>query len=186
MLEGEGDAVVEQAPAIPHPPIVPVTNHRAAIITWANWGVTHHPHFNNQPQVNYAFTGYYPEHSKPGTLPISVSCSGFITLMAEWANCPDPNGLAFDGRAYTGYMLDHCTEIAALDAKPADLIVYGPGEGEHVVIIVGVGPDGVLVHEHGDFRVISHGKQGDPIVTSNSIEASIHAAPQRFLRWLPV
>lgn len=156
-----------------------MTNERHALITWANWGVTNHAH------INYEEVRPIPVNFPHGHLPFTTDCSGFVTLMAKWAGCPDPNGLGYDGQGFTGTLLSHCKEVAALDAKPADLIVYGPGEGSHVVIITGVGPDGVIVHEHGDFRVISHGKQGDPIVTSNSIEASIHAAPQRFLSWLP-
>lgn len=166
-------------PAPPEPPpLVPVTSHRHALTTWCAWGVAHRAH------INYAEVRPIPVGLPHGTLPFTTDCSGFVTLMSKWAGCPDPNGRGYDGQGFTGTILAHCQHIDADDAKAGDLIVYGPDSGDHVVVIVGVGFDG-LGTEAGDFRVVSHGRQGDPIQTTNRVEAEFHRPPQRFVRWLP-
>lgn len=162
----------------PHP-VAPAENHRQAFVQWLLWGVKHHDQVGHHDQIGYAFIGTYPRGLKAGTLPLNVSCSGFVTVMAEWAGCPDPNGLHFGGLAYTGYMLSHCEGISREQATSGDLAVLGPGNGDHVVSLV------TPRRADGDFGCVSHGKPGDPWQTLLSVEAAAHPSPTRFLRFLP-
>jgi len=85
------------------------------------------------------------------------------------AGLPDPNGLGYQTLGYTGTLLDHAQKAGAILtdvalAKPGDLIVYGPGTGEHVAVIVKAGKDPLTV-SHGDesgpqlMRVSQDGRQ---------------------------
>lgn len=145
---------------------------RDQFVEWLMWGVYNHDRFI------YSERRPIPVKLKPAAKgPIVTDCSGFITLMAKWAGAPDPNGLKYNGEGYTGTLLDYGLLMLEAKALPGDLIIYGPGPGQHVV--------GITKILDGDFEVASHGKQGDPRLTTNSAEAAIHSAPVRFRRWLP-
>jgi hypothetical protein len=109
-------------------------------------------------------------------LPQWADCSSFVTGIARWAGCSDPNGLHYR-YGFTGTLLNHCNHIPPANAKPGDLIVYGPGSGHHVVVIVAPGGD-------GDLEVVSHGHQGTPELILHSIMAQYQPGPVSFLRWL--
>jgi cell wall-associated NlpC family hydrolase len=112
--------------------------------------------------------------------PITCDCSAFITYLWSWNGCPDPNGLNYDGEGYTGTLLTHDEHIAQIlsnneviareKARPGDLVVYGPGAGEHVAIVVQGGLDPLTV---------SMGQEGDPSYVYVSQDGRI---PQTFLR----
>jgi hypothetical protein len=56
---------------------------------------------------------------------------------------------------------------------PGDLVVFGPGTGDHVVVIVAVG---------SVITVVSHGQEAGPIQVALHVEADSHKPPVRFLR----
>jgi cell wall-associated NlpC family hydrolase len=69
-------------------------------------------------------------------------------------------------------MVDACAHIPKAQARPGDLVVFGPGTGEHVVIIVGTG---------NDPDVVSHGQEAGPCALGLSTEAACHNKPITFL-----
>ncbi len=146
---------------------------RMAMHKWALWAIQHHGQFTytEGPQR------WHMVESKPGTLPQFCDCSAFVTGLAKWAGAGDPNGLAYKG-GYTGTLLTHCNHITKKQARMGDLIVYGPGTGTHVVMVLErLGA--------GDFSVVSHGHQGDPGQYLHSrFIAYFGANSARYLRWL--
>lgn len=139
---------------------------RPHIVSWANWGVTNHSGFNYTEGL-LRMSGI----NKPGVLPCSCDCSAFVTYCYNWAGAPDPNGQGYNGTGYTGTLLEHGTPITVSEAIPGDVIVYGPGTGEHTAIIVQAGNDPLTV---------SMGEQGDP----NYVRVSQDGRqPQRYLRF---
>lgn len=139
---------------------------------WLQWGCGP----TQEPNIHYAEVRPIPVYRQPGFLPLTVDCSGYITLCAKWAGCPDPNGLNFDGEGFTGTLLGHCQHIRQVDAEPGDLIVYGSGSGHHVVGIVG--------KLTGDFQTVSHGQEKGPVLVKHSVEQAYQPAPATFLRFL--
>jgi hypothetical protein len=79
---------------------------------------------------------------------LAIDCSGFVTVCYNWAKAPDPNGLHYDGRGYTGTILQAGEPIRPEAALISDLIVFGRGTGNHVVLIVETGAN-PLVASHG-------------------------------------
>lgn len=140
---------------------------RSRIVANALWGVRH------ASQIHYAQTRPVDGLHRPRKLPLTTDCSGFVTVCYAWAHAPDPNGRAYDGGAFTGYLLHHCTRIKRADARPGDLVVFGPGGGEHVVIIVGAGRQ---------IMVVSHGQEAGPLELPLRVEAAAHRRPVRYLR----
>ena len=116
----------------------------------------------------------------PGVEPVTTDCSGFVTMVYLLAGCNDPNGLNYDGEGYTGTELSFDKHIAEWiknaqgvemeNLEVGDLVVYGPGTGEHVAIIVEVGLDPLTV---------SMGQNGDPSFVHISQDGR---QPQTFLR----
>lgn len=138
---------------------------RAAIVTWARWGVT------NEPRIHYSMTGSRDDwlNHPPGTLPLTTDCSGFVTACYRWAGAPDPSGLAYRAVGYTGTLLDHGVTIPVSQAKPADLVIWGLFPGHHVAVIA-------TVDEPGNPMLVSHGREGGPNLISLAAET---AAQQR-------
>jgi cell wall-associated NlpC family hydrolase len=153
----------------------PALTSRQKIVKWARWGVT------NTRAIHYTETparADWLHRSKTAKLlPLSTDCSGFATFCYRQAGLTDPNGLSYKELGYTGDMLEHAektghilTDIAK--AKPGDLIVYGPGTGEHVAIIVEAGADPLTV---------SHGQESEPALVRVSQDGR---KPQRVCRYL--
>jgi cell wall-associated NlpC family hydrolase len=134
---------------------LPALTPRQRIVKWARWGVA------NTRAIHYTETAERSAWLKAqpsNRLPLSTDCSGFATLCYRLARLPDPNGFGYKVLGYTGTLLEYAqhhgrilTDISA--AKPGDLIVYGPGTGEHVAIIVEPGRDPLT---------ISHGQESEP------------------------
>ncbi|MEU1162149.1 hypothetical protein ABZ372_16025 [Streptomyces sp. NPDC005921] len=103
---------------------------RQAMVSNCLWGVQH------EPDIHYLETRPMPIGIAVHHLPFTTDCSGFATLMAKWSGAGDPNGSGFDGQGFTGTMLDHCEHITAAETQPGDFVVFGPGGGEHVVILI--------------------------------------------------
>jgi len=133
---------------------------RNAQVAWAEWGVANHQHFNySEGADRMNAIGIWPPK-----FPINTDCSGSCTLWAFLANGNDPNGLGFDHEGYTGTFLSHEEHLALWvknakgvpveQVQPGDYVVYGPGTGTHVAIIVKVNGNDILT--------VSHGEQGNP------------------------
>lgn len=138
---------------------------RQRVVAWAKWGV------KNTAQIHYTESAARDDWLKgrKGVLPLTTDCSGFVTACYKWAGLPDPNGLDYKYLGYTGTLLDNATKHGKIltdvsKALPGDLIVYGPGTGLHVALIVEAGHDPLTV-SHGDengpelVRVSQDGRQ---------------------------
>ncbi len=145
---------------------------RAAMHKWASWSIDHHDQFT----YTEGAMRWHMVESSPGTLPQYCDCSAFVTGLAKWAGASDPNGLAYRG-GFTGTLLTHCNRITSANARMGDLIVYGPGTGDHVVLIMERLPK-------GEFVVASHGHPGDPGRYMHSKLLAYFDGSARFLRWL--
>lgn len=161
------------AAGTPTHPVVPPSV-RDGIVKWARWGAAH------EPQIHYTMSPARDDwlSGKPGALPLSTDCSGFVTLCYRWAGANDPNGLGYRMLGYTGTLLDHAAKTGHVItdvslALPGDPIVIGPGTGDHVVLVVEQGADPV---------VVSHGWEGGPVIQRLSVD---HRVPRRVCRTLP-
>ncbi len=153
-------------------PIDKGLEHRMSMHRWALWSINNHAHFT----YTQGPERWHMVESAPGTLPQFCDCSSFVTGLAKWAGATDPNGLHYMG-GYTGTLLNHCNRITKTQARMGDLIVYGPGTGHHVVM--------VLERIGTDLAVASHGHQGNPGRYLNSrFLAYFGANSAQYLRWL--
>jgi len=143
-----------------------MTDVRNQIVQWAEWGVANHAGFTYS-EGSDRMEGVH----KPGVTPCVCDCSAFVTYCYSWAGAADPNGQGYDGEGYTGTLLSHGTEIPLSEVIPGDVIVYGPGTGEHTALIVQGGADPLTV---------SMGEQGDPSYIHVSQDGR---QPQRYLRF---
>jgi hypothetical protein len=153
---------------------------RADLVAQAEWA------------INHAASIHYPviddfQHARPMPidipvhhLPFTTDCSGFVTMMAKWGGAPDPNGLGYDGYGFTGTLLDHLPHTDREHARRGDLVVYGDGTGEHVVMLL------QNVANHPDPSIVSHGEEGGPSRYLLSKESSFFdvGTRKRFLRML--
>jgi hypothetical protein len=113
--------------------------------------------------------------NEPRRLPLAVDCSGFVTLCYSWTadpKAPDPNGRGYDGIGYTGTIFANCVLISLAEARPGDLVLFGPYSGEHVALLTEV---------RGDPMLASHGAHGPRLIRLHD-EAMSHYPPVRFLR----
>lgn len=125
---------------------------RSIIVARAHWGVFH------EDEIHYKEIRPMPLTPK---LPITTDCSGFATLCYWLAGAHDPNGLNYDGKGFTGTLMDHGQHIAQHQLLPGDLIVYGPHPGVHVTICITPGTDPL---------VVSHGTEKGPLLIRDSLE----------------
>jgi len=140
---------------------------RNDIVNWAKWGVT-----NNSKFIYTEDSRRMQDVRNPNANPIYCDCSAFVTYCYSWAGVnQDPNGQNYDGQGYTGTLLSHGTPITVSQAIPGDVIVYGPGTGDHTALIIEAGPDPLTV---------SMGEQGDPSYVRVSQDGR---QPQRYLRF---
>lgn len=134
------------------------------IVAHALWGVDHEPDIHYEQLRPIDGIGHVRQ------LPLHTDCSGFVTLCYNWAGAPDPNGQGYNGLGYTGTLLNYLDPIDPGDAQPGDLVVIGPGTGDHVVMIVEAGADPM---------VVGHGSESGP---SKGRLSSDGRTPKRFLR----
>lgn len=138
----------------------------------------------NEPRVHYAQVRpmrtqsikTYTELEAAAQRGITFDCSESSTTIAHVAGAKDPNGRHFDGAGYTGTILSACQSITKSQAKAGDFVVFGPGTGHHVCVILAAGADPLL---------FSHGQEKGPIAIRLSAEARFQSAPIRYRR-LPV
>jgi len=144
-------SVFAKHPASPPPAHVP--DHRADVVKWANWCIAHKALFDYSEGANRMSM----IHMTPGQTSqrITADCSASCTGIYKWAGADDPNGSGYNGQGFTGTLLEHMHHVTIAQAKPGDLIVYGPGTGTHVQLILErIYPT--------DFWTFSHGHQGAP------------------------
>jgi len=104
---------------------------------------------------------------------ISMDCSESVTLLCRLAGLSDPNGMGYNGYGFTGTMLTslpHYTDPA--DADVGALVVFGPGTGDHVCMVLTPGSDPLL---------FSHGQDAGPLAVRFSVEKNAHRNPAVFL-----
>jgi NlpC/P60 family len=134
----------------------------------------------NQATIHYAETRPIPLNVASGSYDFTTDCSGFVTMLARWAGLPDPNGNDYSGAGYTGTLLDNLgPPISQAETWRGDLCVFGPGTGDHVVMLL---EGGIRLP---DPQVASHGQEDGPLICRLSVETRAHPAPQRFLRIMP-
>jgi hypothetical protein len=106
--------------------------------------------------------------------PMTMDCSEAVTCLCKWAGLKDPNGLHYNGSGYTGTMLDHLPHYHnPANANAGALVVFGPGTGEHVGM--------VLEPDHRNPLLFSHGSEAGPVAIRLHDEAQYHAPPVTFL-----
>jgi hypothetical protein len=104
---------------------------------------------------------------------IAFDCSGGVTCLCKWAGLRDPNGLHYDGYGYTGTLLHHLPHYSdPAKARLGALVVFGPGTGDHVAMVMARGADPMLW---------SHGSEGGPRRVRFSVERAVHRRPATFL-----
>jgi hypothetical protein len=100
-----------------------------------------------------------------------TDCSGWATTCFSWSHLPDPNGQHYSW-GYTGTLVTNGHEVSLADLEVGDLVIYGPGTGEHVAIVTYVSADPMT---------ISMGTNGDP----RPYRVSEDGRPHRYFRFLP-
>lgn len=125
----------------------------------AHWAV------RNSWQIHYAQVRPFPRYGRRH-LPMTLDCSAFVTTLARWAGVPDPNGASYNGTGFTGTLLTHLRHTSKRRTRRGDLVVFGGGTGEHVVMLV----------QGGMFRrdplIVSHGAENEPQIYPLSVERS--------------
>lgn len=103
---------------------------------------------------------------------LMFDCSQAVTQLCRWAGLKDPNGLAYGHAGYTGTMLASLPHYSnPSSANIGALVVYGPGTGDHVSMVLEPGADPLLW---------SHGHTGLDVVRL-SRQRTWHRAPVTFL-----
>ena len=142
-------------------------NIRDAIVREAMWGINH------EPSIHYRQSRPIPlKQWKAHKLPLYTDCSGSITGIFYSVGAPDPNGLNYNGQGYTGTMLNHLKRIPRSQLRRGDLVVFGPGTGHHVCLVIKGGADPVL---------FSHGQERGPFKISLSDETRFQQGPVTYL-----
>jgi hypothetical protein len=104
---------------------------------------------------------------------LTFDCSGAVTCLCKWAGLHDPNGLDYAHEGYTGTMLrnlPHYTNPSG--ANVGALVIFGPGTGQHVGMVLERGADPVL---------FSHGERGYCGPIRLSAERVFHSPPVTLL-----
>lgn len=104
---------------------------------------------------------------------ITMDCSEAVTCLCKWAGLHDPNGLSYDGAGFTGTLLQHLPHYSKPSlAMVGALVVFGPGSGEHVCMVLERGQNPLL---------FSHGMERGPLAIRLSAERKWHNLPVTFL-----
>lgn len=147
---------------------------RKAIVGWGRWNAAH------EPAIHYSQSTLRDDflHRPRGYLPMTTDCSGDVTQQAWAAGAPDESGLNYRYVGFTGTILEFAykhghvfTDVSR--ARPADLIVIGPGSGWHVVRVIEAGADPL---------VVSHGSESGPRIQRLSVDSR---QPKRVCQTLP-
>jgi hypothetical protein len=83
---------------------------------------------------------------------VQFDCSQMVQQVFRWADLKDPCGLGFRYAGDTGAMLAHLPHYTdPRGAGRGALVIYGPGRGDHVSVVIEPGRDPLLA---------SHGRKG--------------------------
>ena len=148
------------------PPNFATLSPRQKVVAVAQWGVVNRSHFSYSQGPHR-----WDQITKPWALPIMTDCSGWATTCFSWSHLPDPNGQHYSW-GYTGTLVTNGHEVSLADLEVGDLVIYGPGTGEHVAIVTYVSADPMT---------ISMGTNGDP----RPYRVSEDGRPHRYFRFLP-
>jgi len=122
---------------------------RDKVVSEALWG------FNNRSQIHYEQIRPMRSIHQGHYLPQTMDCSEFATVCYYRAGAPDPNARGYDGFGYTGTLVAQGKSVTLGEARPGDLVFYGPGwPFTHVTIYAGNG------------RCYSHGSEVGPNLVS--------------------
>jgi len=141
---------------------------RARIVATAKWAAAH------QPSIHYAERRPMPVQPA-GTLPrlpLTTDCSGFVTLCYRAAGAPDPNASNYNGQGYTGTLLKFGAKVS--HPQPGDVVIFGGGTGHHAALVEKGGADP---------RIIEHGSEPGPIVSTVSAERRYQPPGVTYLRF---
>ncbi len=114
---------------------------------------------------------------------LMFDCSGSADCIYKWCfngkASTDPSGLKYDPKhlgGYTGTMLAHLPHYSnAKRARVGALVVFGPGTGEHVAVVLEAD------RTNGDPLLFSHGYRGATGPIRLHREARFHDPPVTFL-----
>lgn len=136
---------------------------REQIVVEMRWALRH------EGEIHYRQTRpFNVDAIRDHALPLTTDCSGSATMLYRAAGQPDPNGRGYDGTGFTGTLRAHVPERHGVaSCLPGDLIVYGPGSGSHVVLVLEAGPDPL---------VWSHGQEAGPLTTRHSTQLQVHGS----------
>lgn len=140
---------------------------RPRIVAAARWGI------RNEPRIHYAEVRPIPLSRR---LPLTADCSGFATLCYFLAGAPDPNGLDYDGRGWTGTLMEAMENIDRRAVLAGDIVVWGEYPGHHCAIVIAPGDDPL---------VASHGRERGPVEIRFSSESRSQPADVTWLSSLP-
>jgi cell wall-associated NlpC family hydrolase len=144
-----------------------VSDVRGRIVAAARWGI------RNEPLIHYGEIRPIPLRRE---LPLTTDCSGFATLCYFLAGAPDPNGYGYDGRGWTGSLLERMENVDPEAVLPGDLVVFGEYPGRHCAVVLRPGEDPLLA---------SHGQERGPIEIRFSTESRYQPAEVTWLSSLP-
>jgi len=125
-----------------------VSDVRRRIVAAARWGI------RNEARIHYAQIRPMPLGRR---LPLTTDCSGFVTLCYFLAGASDPNGCVYDGRGWTGTLLERMENIDPGAVLAGDVVVWGEYPGHHCAVVLEPGDDPVLC---------SHGQERGPLEIS--------------------
>lgn len=140
---------------------------RQAIVAAARWGI------ENEPRIHYGRVRPMPLARR---LPLTTDCSGFVTLCYFLAGADDPNGCGYDGRGWTGSLLEFMENVDRRAVGAGDVVVWGEYPGRHCALVLEPGGDPLLA---------SHGQERGPLAIRFSDECRYQPVEVTWLSSLP-
>jgi cell wall-associated NlpC family hydrolase len=144
-----------------------VSDVRGRIVAAARWGI------GNESRIHYGEIRPIPLERR---LPLTTDCSGFVTLCYFLAGAPDPNGLGYDGRGWTGTLMERMENVDAGAVERGDVVVFGEYPGRHCALVLAPGDDPLLC---------SHGQERGPVAIRFTDECRYQPAEVTWLSSLP-
>ena len=141
---------------------------RNIIVDWAKWAVNH------KGQIHYSegpdrMSGI----NKPGVLPWTADCSAFCVCLYNWAGAADPGKTNWANWDATGSLITGGRLVKNIkDVVPGDILIVGPGNGEHAMVVV--------ANDGKDPLCVSHGQESDPSLVHASQDTR---TPHRYFRY---
>lgn len=128
------------------------------------WALVREPNIHYSQQRPFKVNAVRDRHAS-----IYTDCSGMATLIDRAAGFGDPNGEDYSGQGWTGTVRARCPRKSLGDLLPGDKIVYGRGDGVHMVTVFSGGQTNNPV-------VFSHGQESGPRLYTHSVQVSVHGS----------